>query len=857
MRIPDIAVKGHLKWTRAGTVWATWRVEGLPKGLGGSDLNETRRRVHRALAQSLVGEYMLLGLGGTVSPDEIANQMLDGVDVVENPIWAEEVLLNMDEFDERPQGRREYWISVPLKAINPADKARTVWAWTEYAVRENLALPVAEPSAAEIESAMRAAARVEEALPKGFFPRRATVAEQVWIANHAMTRGLYEDPAPRRRNEDLPSGAGRIAPDEYMRHTATAKSYPVPHVDEGGQSDPRGKLTRVNPLQNRFLKVTNTRTDTTSYQTLMTLSGSPAGGWDEDLDWIGALDELGVNADWVFRVQSITAREARRRNSRKEINITDQMDQQEGTAAITGSGGELDQKAQDLSDFHQALGATEREVQVQATFIVAIGGSTPEEAMDKARFTRKYFADNLEFQFDIPIGGQEKLWWAMWPGAATERITREFAELTTGAHFATLAPMSSTDLGDGKGILFADNISNGVSRPVLLDLWGQVKGNVSGSIGLAGEPGGGKSVAMKIILGGVHDRGGRFVAIDRTENKEYGVFASSIDQTQSSIVDLVDAKFSLDPLRIFGARHGASQMLTLFSALLNVAPEDPEGVFLHRILSERRAVDNDLVSANRLLWQLQELRQSNPHADRLAGLMELYSETEFGQVLFDDKLPPLDLRSRGIVFLTHGVALPTNEELVNEHLFRMLPMEKKFGHAMYALLAHLSKEICWANKDEIALWAVDELAHVTASPQGLSMVNLSLRDGRKHGAPCLLASQDARDFGDEVTRSLIKNRMLTRQTDTDAAQHNLEWFQKGFENSEENIRLVTEELSPLGPDNLVPVDRRGEAVFRDARGRMGKIRTRISRRPDRAAATLTTPDEKRQGAHTADLEEVA
>jgi hypothetical protein len=91
-------------------------------------------------------------------------------------------------------------------------------------------------------------------------------------------------------------------------------------------------------------------------------------------------------------------------------------------------------------------------------------------------------------------------------------------------------------------------------------------------------------------------------------------------------------------------------------------------------------------------------------------------------------------------------------------------------------------------------------------------------------------------------RALIKNRVLTRQTDTAAAESNLEWFQKGFSKDEANVKLITEQLSPLGPDNKVPVNRRGEALFRDARGRMGKIRTRVSRRPERAQATLSTPD---------------
>ncbi|TCJ21813.1 hypothetical protein E0W80_15770 [Microbacterium sp. PI-1] len=517
------------------------------------------------------------------------------------------------------------------------------------------------------------------------------------------------------------------------------------------------------------------------------------------------------------------------------------MDQQEGTAAITGSGGDLDVTARDLSEWHQALGASEREVEIQATFIVAVAGDTADEATERAQFTKKYFADNLEFQFDIPIGGQEKLWWAMWPGHPSERIVKEFAELTTGTQFASLAPMTSTDLGDGTGLLFADNITSGTEPPVLLDLWGQITGDVSGSIGIAGEPGGGKSVAMKIILGAVHDRGGRFIVIDRTDAKEYGVFAESIDPSQTTIVDLVAPEWSLDPMRIFGAKAGASQMLTLCSALLGVKARSAAGVMLADVLNERKAENAGLTNANALLARLTDLGRTDETARELAGLMNLYADTEYGAVLFDNDLPPLNLASRGIVFLTHGVALPTKEEINNAAMFDQLGLDKLFGHAMYALLTRISREICFRNVNELAVFACDELAHITASPQGLAEFNFFLRDGRKHAAPVLAASQDARDFGDEVTRSLIKNRILTRQTDSVAAKSNLEWFQEGFSKNPANVQTVTEGLSPLGADNKVPVGRRGEALFRDARGRMGKIRTRVSRRPDRAAATLSTP----------------
>ncbi len=74
-----------------------------------------------------------------------------------------------------------------------------------------------------------------------------------------------------------------------------------------------------------------------------------------------------------------------------------------------------------------------------------------------------------------------------------------------------------------------------------------------------------------------------------TDAKEYGVFAESIDPVQATIVDLVAPEWSLDPLRIFGAKAGASQMLKLCSALLGVKARSAAGVMLADVLNERKA----------------------------------------------------------------------------------------------------------------------------------------------------------------------------------------------------------------------------------------------------------------------------
>lgn len=838
MRIPATAMTGHLMWTRPGTLWATWRLQGLPKGFGNSEVNQLSRIAHRALFQSVLGEYLLLGITADLDPEVVVNAMLADVDIAEHPGWAEEALLTLDSLSERPLGKREFWISVPLRAGSWKNTALTGLRQLESSARELLSLPLRPPSKEEIRAAMLAAARIEEALPAAFEPTRATVAEQVWLAVHAQNRGLGLDPAA-----PIADGA-QVGGSAYQRTMSSGFTspavFPEPLLDEGGQTDLEGKLSRLNPLTRRYLKVVDVRQETTSYQVMLALAGSPKGGWESSLDWVGRLDEIGIPADWAFRVTAAPARDAQHRNRRSEANLTDQMDQQEGTAAITGSGGELDEVARTLFDFHQALTSSDKEVEVQLALIIAIGAPTADEARDRAAYLVKDFR-TMDFTLDVPLGSQEQLWWAMQPGVPSSRPVREFTELTTGAMAATLTPLSSSELGDPQGIYFADNITSGTARPVMLDLWGQVTGDVSGSIGIAGEPGGGKTVAIKDTLGAVHDRGGRFVAIDRTQAREYGTFAESLDPEHTTIADLTEPQYSLDPLRVFGPKIGASQMLTLCSALLGVPARSPEGIMLAELLDADAATAIGLRNAGALLERLRELSAEDAAAKNLAGLMGLYSRTEYGKVLFDASLPALDLNSRGIVFLTHGVALPDRDEIDNPSLFAEMGVEKLFGRAMYALLTRIAREICFGRRHELTVFAADEVAHITASPQGAAELTTFLRDGRKHGAPVILASQDARDFGDDITRGLIKNRILMRQTDTDLAIENLEWFHKGFGESPELVRLVTEQLSPLGVDNKVPLERRGEGIMRDARGRMGKIRKTVSLRPARRQATLSTP----------------
>ena len=169
-----------------------------------------------------------------------------------------------------------------------------------------------------------------------------------------------------------------------------------------------------------------------------------------------------------------------------------------------------------------------------------------------------------------------------------------------------------------------------------------------------------------------------------------------------------------------------------------------------------------------------------------------------------------------------------------------MPLEKIYGRAMYAMLMGVTREVCFINPGELAGAYFDECHHITASPEGERDLRIGIRDGRKHRAFFALGSHDPADFGETQTRGLLKTRYVMRQTDKDLARRAIEWL-TGEPADAHMVKVVTEELSPLGSDGRVAPDRRGEGLIRDQRGRIGKFRRTLPERPDRREAVLSTP----------------
>ncbi|WP_448812113.1 ATP-binding protein [Agromyces bauzanensis] len=831
---------GNLMLTDSGTWWAVWRL--TPLSYSNDARKEDVRRAHQELFQAIRGEALLLGFTAEHDPGAIVERMMRGVRMDHCPDYLDEVELTLESLESVRVGTRAFWLAVPLATTSWQAKAQSVFTASWGKVQSTLGLPRRTPSPLEIRSARESALVVERALPGALTPLPATPAELAWIHFHSQLRGL-------RMDEVVPTPDVDADPEVEFTVMRSGRELSYPLLDEGGQSDVK-RRERFVPFRRRYLKVESDRADVASYQAMLAVTGTPPGGWTfPGVEWISWVDQMGIDVDWAIRMQVVDAEQSKDRNRRAERTLDDQYEQQSGNVSITGSQNGLDHHAALLQEFHGKISADEREVEVQATIVFAIGGDSAEEVSETANTIRKqYRAQN--FILDAVLGEQESLWWAMQPGVPTTRIVRELAQLSTGRDLSTTVPVITYDVGDEHGILVGENISSGRNSPTFLDLYGATQSNLSGSCAVVGELGGGKSVNLKIIAGAVVDRGGRLVVIDRSQPLEYAKFARTLAPESTTIVEILNPEYSLDPLRVFGNGEGPRITQSLFAAMLRVEAFDERGTFLSSVLDPEYTAANGIDSLQKLLQHVSEL--GTPEAQSLARTMNtIASKPDLGRVLFDSSLPPLPLKARATVFCTRGLELPKEAELANEQRYRHMSIEKIFGAAIYSLLASIGRTICFATDEEFALFLVDEAHHMTSQPTGLEEITRFVTEGRKSAAAIALGTQTVAQLGSADVRGLIPIRIVMRLQDENLARDAAKWLagEKASDELVEDIQSLSPP-DPRDPNRRVPLHRRGESIMRDSQKRLGHVRWLLPQREARREAILTTPP-------TLDLEEVA
>ncbi|MDH6115666.1 hypothetical protein P3T36_007283 [Kitasatospora sp. MAP12-15] len=827
MKLPVRHVAGNIVWTTHGACWAIWRVAASNYSHAPSAAKRARLQALESLVKALVGEPMLLSLCPQVDPVAVVRAMVADVDLAASPRYDRLGHAVLDELEAMELTGRTDWLAVPLPALNRRDAVASVWSAATAELDLQFGLLPAAITAAEIERRTGQARRMHAQWPTGVAMRPATEAEILWIYGHSARRGLIEPLLPDG-TEPAMRGRGR---------TVAALNEVV--LAEGCTDGAGGRRAApTGPFKRRFLQVSSEWGD--SYQALLALSEMPEAFALPGAAYLQQLDDLAYPVDWAARLVVTPGVKAEAKTRRRARHLRAQVAEYEGDPA--GPPATVTQHVADNDEYRERLTASAREVEVRAMVTLAVWGAAADEAQERAAQLASDFGAT-DYTFSRPVGEQTSLWQAMLPGCRTPRVLLGYAQTLLARDFAMAMPWCGSQLGDEHGPLFGLQLASGGARPVLVDPARGPRENTSASMAFLGEPGAGKSVAMKAAVFNVLATGrradlsgsrGRAVIVDRTKEEEWVRFAQSCPGTTQVIRIDQRAEVSLDPLRLFVAdspKKAARFCESFLTLLLGVRPMELEGVALSEAV--QAVLERPAPSMRALVEELTVRGADDVAAKTLARKLNAVARKDLSRVVFDDALPVVDTRrADSVVFAVNALQLPKKAELASNHRIERLEFEKVMGRAVMYLVAAVARESVMEDQQEFGVAVFDECWWLTSSDEGLDLLLELIRDGRKHRAAAYLASHDPYDIGPSdnekgaVIRGLIPHRLVFRQTNRDLAQRALAFL--GADASDRGLLdLVTTGLSPIDLPKEEKLARAGECLYHDLATRIGLMRVLI------------------------------
>ncbi|NUS44699.1 MAG: hypothetical protein HOQ24_13555 [Mycobacteriaceae bacterium] len=816
---PTAAIRGNLQFTHSGLVTATYFINPQGYGLRKASDKFDVKLAHQALINNLPDGSLLLGIHARLDTLTVLRKMVEGVDLDECEDYATEVMDSFERISALGPRTRIFLLSIPVGGIN-AGISSLARMWRSTSTVDATAV-----TRAELDKFDQEANTILSRVGGDFDPIPVPAALFQWLWEHYLSRGAEGEPV-------APTQVGAL-------DDATAAVFRSAALDEGAQAD-SGR--RVRPSFTPVIKVVQPdQVAQPSYQAMLTPRSFPYGGmaFPGGSEFLSVLDGLvDVTVDWGMRVSTKSAEQVLKNNELGLRRLGEQMDQRDTEVSFAQN--TLMSKAQMLAEYNQHFEVNGGESEVAFTTVIAIGAKSQEACLDAVNTLKRRYK-RYQVEMTAPVGAQVDLWSMLVPGSPPRRAFEDFAHIIPSDMWAGFVPFTSAEIGDDSGPVIGVNLLSGHFEPIHFGIMEAALHDLSASFAVTGELGSGKSYFLKLMAVLVHDMGGQFLAIDRSQVGEWEHFASSIDQ--AVVIDLSNPTVSLDPLRLFDPRVAGERALDSILPLLDLSPTSSTGAAVATMLSLKGRSEHRIYSMLDLYQAAQRLRDDAMHGQEYADLAaRLGSIVERVPVLFDPDLQPLALTAAATVIRSHNLALPSAEELTTPHLYNRLPLTKRLGTALYELVGVTAREAFLADNGRFGLLVGDEAHHFTQTQVGAAVTSDFSRDGRKHLAAIGLASHDpATDF-QGAAHNLIPNRFVFRQRDEVLARNSLEWLGVDLDEAPYLLQILREETSPpVGAGRQVPPERRGEMFMRDALSRIGRGKVLGPARADRAMAITSTP----------------
>ncbi|MFI5831974.1 ATP-binding protein [Streptomyces sp. NPDC051578] len=837
-------IAGHLLWSASARVWAVWRVTPLPGGYLPAQVRQDLLDRVTSLVRSMPAmEPRLFVLAARTDPGEIAERMVAGLDWERLPAWSQTCAAAVELLTGEEMHERTLWLAVPLQGRAGATTTSLNALYGELSAALDLpAVPVPE---AELKAAFAEAERIQTSLGGGLGLRPASPAEIVWMVQHAVHRGLGQEPLLSDAEHSQLYGS-RVH-DGQLTSPSYADLGQI-RLSEGGQdTDVRGKAKAaerpwwrkagtLSPLGRRWLQVESEAG--TGYQCHLVLAELPPAMAVDHADILAQLEHLPFPIDVAVDLRIVPAKKARAQVQRKKRELLDQAGQY--GAQPTGMPHSLPEAAGDLAEQDARMARTSVEVEVQSVTVLTVWGPDAATCDARARELSAALAGG-DYRVERPYGMQEELFALSLPGAPRAAKLTQFTQHQLSEDWAAAGAFTLSRVGDPGGMMVGHDLDSGTIRPVLLNPADAPQVNASASLAVVGDLGAGKSVLEKLVTAAVVDQGGRAIVIDRTPIREWATFGRAAVGERCEVIDAARAEVSIDPLRVFGGPVGAHYALSYLTLQLGVGAMTAAGAVLHHAVQEVCAgPEPSMGKVLDVLDDLAKVGSASTRADAaatMADLLRIVRGNPLAAMVFDPDLPPVtldgDLGADLVVVTTTGLTLPPKEAFADAEVLRQQPLEALIGRAVLYLIAAIARQAAFTDPQRFCLVSMDEVYWLTSSAEGSALIHEILHDGRKHGAGCFLGAHDEAELGNDA--ALIAYRFLARTTDSARAAKGLRFIGLDGEN-EDLVRMVTTGLSPIGQSG-----REGEMFLRDPRMQVGRIKIVVPPVPRIREKIFTTP----------------
>lgn len=802
-------------------------------------------------------DYILSGLTVSVGEQEILNRIVAGLPGFSDSAYPEArkqitALRRQIKSGMINERRRVYWLSVRYPA-----KTSLFERMRAEAFEKDIFEDTSESSLAKFES------RVFKTIPKSMHPKRTAPEHMEWLIERSTLRGVQIPEEPVVDMHTVMPNSSSFPPvefDESAAGTALLQDF-IARMDA---DDPDLEAKKESFMSNfRGLKDSSVievrRPDTTSrnfpkgivsYQAPFAVTGFPT-RMDLGFQNFTAMVDQATGMDGDFTIRFNYA-EGLKDNNQLNKNLKNMNFDVESNTESELDAADYANRTRELYDFYQARLQEQTPVPMRVAAIFSFGSGNLQTAEERYRAIRNAFSD-AGFRISQPPAGKVDLWELMLPCVASDALVSDLYGITTANLFGGYAPLRSYRLGDGVGIPFAVNIDNAMGQLVHLDLLNATeRGNAS--IALTGAQGRGKSYAMKVISTWMDALRLHLVMLD--SQGEWATFASGL--TSHEIIDLYNARVSIDPLKVIDEPAAASEMfVSLFLPLLGVKSDSKVASdFTAFVSPQNRQLHKDRNTARGVFEAIARLK--DPRFMDIIGSVNQLLKNDLFAALVDpvdrgvvNKLPPADFNHRVVVFLTRGLRLPrSGVEMADMDLTERYTIMVNTAVAMYTR-RHFE------GIKSTGAFVGDEMSFY----RGLSVLKPLIQDqdrtGRKFGKFVMAGSQTDDEFRDDEYK-LVRKRVVMGQEKNDNAMGSLDWAD--FDTSPSMVRELVDNTSPLDPDNnnLPMKGRAGEAFFNDGVSK-GKIRVlpQLQSSIERLADTSTSKFIRYDGSREDEPQQVA